>query len=158
MFVYLHIETWCTVHTTLNSLSDTVEKEDRYAHKRNNEEHLRNHICCGKTIGITFTESVFLASDILHAKHMRLVIFISVSCPDLPIFPHYLKKRHYFKENVIEHKMCVLIFSTTFVWNIPYSLKELRDILWEVYIVLRIKCSLFSQDFNETWTSLTNFS
>jgi hypothetical protein len=30
------------------------------------------------------------------------------------IFPHYLIKRHYFLENVVEHKMCVLYFSTAF--------------------------------------------
>jgi hypothetical protein len=30
-------------------------------------------------------------------------------------------KRHDFREKVIQHKMCVLILSTTFVWNISHS-------------------------------------
>ena len=33
------------------------------------------------------------------------------------IFSTLSQKRHDFRKNVIEHKMCVLIFSTTFVWN-----------------------------------------
>jgi hypothetical protein len=33
-------------------------------------------------------------------------------------------KRHGFRRNVTEYKMCVLIFSTTFVWNISHSEKK----------------------------------
>jgi len=39
-------------------------------------------------------------------------------------------KRHDFGEKVTEHKMCVLIFSTTFVWNIFHSKKK-----WARYII-----------------------
>jgi len=35
--------------------------------------------------------------------------------------PH---KWHDFQREVIEHKMCVLIFSTNFVWNVCHSKKD----------------------------------
>jgi hypothetical protein len=37
------------------------------------------------------------------------------------IFPHYPRKGTIFEKNVTEYKMCVLISSTTFVWNILHS-------------------------------------
>jgi hypothetical protein len=43
---------------------------------------------------------------------------LSVSTID---FAHYLIDGKVFGENVIEHKMCVLIFSTTFVGNVSRS-------------------------------------
>ena len=39
-------------------------------------------------------------------------------------FPHYLIKGRIFEKNVTEHKMCVLIFCTTFVWNISHFKKN----------------------------------
>ena len=41
------------------------------------------------------------------------------------IFPTFSHKRHDFREKVTENKMCVLIFCTTFVWNISHSEKNL---------------------------------
>ena len=40
------------------------------------------------------------------------------------IFPHYLIKGTIFGNNLIEHKICVLILSTTFVPNISHSKKN----------------------------------
>ena len=40
------------------------------------------------------------------------------------IFSTLSHKRHDFRKNVTEHKMCVLIFSTTFVWNFSHSKKK----------------------------------
>jgi len=51
-------------------------------------------------------------------------------CHPLPaplynMFPHYLINGRIFdKKNVTDHKMCVLIFSTNFVWNISNSKKK----------------------------------
>jgi len=40
------------------------------------------------------------------------------------VFSTLSHKRHDFREKVTEHKMCFLIFSTTFVWNISHSKKN----------------------------------
>jgi hypothetical protein len=70
------------------------------------------------------------------------------------IFPNYnyLKKRHDFrKTNVFEHKICVLISSANFIWNISHSKKN-----WARYEQKRISAfmwctlTLFLSDFNET--------
>ena len=43
------------------------------------------------------------------------------------IFPHYLRNGMIFggEKKGIAHKMCIVIFSTTFVWNISHSKKNL---------------------------------
>jgi hypothetical protein len=47
--------------------------------------------------------------------------YIVISGLYFPTLPH---KQHNFQKNVTEHKMCVLIFSTTFVWNISHCKKN----------------------------------
>jgi hypothetical protein len=59
------------------------------------------------------------------------------------------------KKKVAEHKMCVLIRSTIFVWNISYSKKK-----WASYFIcvgLHVKHPLFLSDFNETLIFSTDF-
>jgi hypothetical protein len=62
------------------------------------------------------------------ATRMRLIVrFYS-------IFPHYLKNGMIFeKENVTEYKMCVLIFSTTFVLrflNLRRNEHNIKNVYW----------------------------
>jgi len=55
--------------------------------------------------------------------------------------------------------MCILIFYTTFAWNIShskknwarYDKKKFSEILLKMYIGLHVKYRLFLSDFNETW-------
>jgi hypothetical protein len=54
-------------------------------------------------------------------QRMRRVTLSSAACPALPYFLNYLINGTIFGENVIEHKMCVLIFFTAFVCRISYS-------------------------------------
>jgi len=84
----------------------------------------------GKAINTTrtYSESMSVTYIIQHAMSMRLVILPSVAYLALPYFSMLSHKQHDFRKNIIEHKMCVLICSTSFVWNISHSKKN-----WERY-------------------------
>jgi hypothetical protein len=57
-----------------------------------------------------------LLSGMQIASFQRRIIFSYVFRPAVLHFsPHYLVKGLIFVEKIIEHKMCVLIFSATFV-------------------------------------------
>ena len=79
------------------------------------------HCCCGKATSVTYSGCVSVAFVSQHAKCMCHIIHSSVACLVIPCF---LTLLHDFQKNFIEHKMCVLIFSTTFVWNISHSKKK----------------------------------
>ena len=86
-------------------------------YKRNLVGRSRNYCCRGKAISIKYSLCVYAYVDVIikHAKRMRHIV-LSVPCLDVPYFPTLSHERHNFrKKKVIEHKMCVLIFSTTFL-------------------------------------------
>jgi len=57
--------------------------------------------------------------------HCACAVFSSVTFPDLRYFSAFSKKCHDFgKRKDTEHKICVLISSTFFVWNISHSKKK----------------------------------
>ena len=121
---------------------------------RNAEARSCNH-CCEKAIRIAYSESVFVALVIQHAKRTRHVI-LSVAPQVLQHFYTLYHKRHDFRKNVTEHKMCVLIFPTTFVWKFSHSKKN--SARYYQYCTLVLKYLLFLSHFNECWISLTDFS
>jgi hypothetical protein len=71
-----------------------------------------------------YSECVSAALAIHHAKRMRRIILSPAACLALPYFSPLSHKRQDFREKVIEHKMSVLGFSTTFVRNISHSKKS----------------------------------
>jgi hypothetical protein len=82
---------------------------------RNTEARSLNHCCRGKAISIKYYKcaSVFLSS-------LLSIILPFVTCLALPQFFTLSHKRDDFRERVSGHKICVLIFSATFVWNISH--------------------------------------
>ena len=56
-----------------------------------------------------------------HAMRMRPTVLSSVACLILPYFVTSLHNRYGFRENVTEHKMCVLSFYTTFAWKTSHT-------------------------------------
>jgi len=55
---------------------------------------------------------------------MRHILLSTVACLVLPYFLYYLVSGTIFGKKVIEHEMCVLIFSKNFVCNISHSKKN----------------------------------
>jgi hypothetical protein len=66
--------------------------------------------------------SLFL---IQHATRMRHIVksFVAPLAP--PYFSALFNKRQILEEKITQPKMCILIFSTTFVYNISHSKKNL---------------------------------
>jgi hypothetical protein len=104
---------------------------------RNIETLSSNCHCRGKAISITYSEFVSLALVIQHATRLHDVILSPASCLALPYLSSLFHKRHDFRKNVIEYKMCVLILSTTFGWPFLILRRTERDMFknmcWSSY-------------------------
>ena len=77
---------------------------------------------------------VCVALVIQHAKRMRRIISSSRACQTVPYFSTLSHKRQDFRENVTEHKMCVLIFSTTLSSTFLILRKIGRDMVTNVHM------------------------
>jgi len=73
---------------------------------------------------------VYVALVIQHAKRTDSIMW---PAPLYNLFSTLSHKRHDFQKPVTEHRMCVLIFSTTFVWNIFILWIIRRDTIIYVY-------------------------
>jgi len=123
--------------------------------QRNSEALSRNHCCRGRKVTIPYSQFVYVALVTQHS--MRRITLSYVACLVVLYFFFKLShERHNFRERVTEHKMCVLILSTTFVWNIFYSKKN-----WARYdqnfIFVHVKHPLFLSDFYKNLISSTDF-
>ena len=81
---------------------------------------LQNTSCCcqNNKYQILWTCVYILALVHRHEKRMRRIILSSVACLAMPYFSTFSHKRDDFhKKKCIEHNMCILTFSTNFVWN-----------------------------------------
>ena len=63
---------------------------------------------------ITYSEFVFVALGIQHAMRMRYSVVCGLPAVQY-FFKFILQKVRFSKKKITEHKMCVLIFCTTFV-------------------------------------------
>ena len=93
-------------------------------YKRNFEAPSCNYFFCGTVISITYSECASVALVSQHAKRMRPII-LSCDLSGSTIFSTLTHKRRDFRgKKIIEQKMCVLILSTDFVWNISHFQKN----------------------------------
>ena len=72
------------------------------------------------------------------------------------IFPPYPINGTVFEREVIEHEMCVLIFSENLYETFLIIRRNGR--IWEMYVGLHVKYLLFLSDSNGTWISNDRFS
>jgi len=63
----------------------------------NIESHSRSHFCRRKAVSIIYTECVFVALFIRHAKRMSHIILATVACLSVRYFPYYLIKAKIFE-------------------------------------------------------------
>jgi len=87
---------------------------------RNFKERSCNHCWSGKGIRIKNSECVYVVLRTQHVMHMRHIIICGLS--GCTVFFHIIPSTAQLKKT--EHKICVLIFSTTFVWQISHSKKN----------------------------------
>jgi hypothetical protein len=77
--------------------------------------------CCSEK-AVLHIRNVFVAFAIQHEKQVRHIVIYGLS--GCVVIFHINSKTTRFSEKVIEHKMCVLIFSTHFIRNISHSKKK----------------------------------
>jgi hypothetical protein len=74
---------------------------------------------------------LFVALSIQHAMRMRLIVICSL--PRSTIIFHIFSQTTWFKKNVTEHKMCVLIFSTNLSKKFLILTRNERALIKYVY-------------------------
>ena len=53
------------------------------------------------------------------AVKIRRIVLLPVACVAVPYFSRLFHKRHDFRKNIVEHKICGLILSAVFVCSAP---------------------------------------
>jgi len=90
------------------------------------------------------------------ASFPRFIKFPPAICLTLPYFSTSSIKRYIFRKKIVENKICLFIYSTSFAWNISILIIILKDIIIKAHIYL-VKFTLYLPYFNLTWVFWTDF-
>ena len=138
----------CLAVKQFKELMATFKQDTQCRYKRNIDPCSYNHCCSGKAmcyifwVGVCSFRYPAFNEHALYC-HLWLVRFYN-------IFLHYLISGMIFAKKSMEHEVCVLIFTTTLVWNIFHYTKNWSRYDKEMYIGLQVKYPLFLSGFNET--------
>jgi hypothetical protein len=83
---------------------------------------VRVTFCRGQAINIEYSEYLSVAVVTQHAKYMSRILSCSMCFP--PVFFHIISYTKHFRKKVVEHKICVLIFSAKCARKISHSKKN----------------------------------
>jgi len=115
-----------------------------------------------KTISITHCECVSVDLVIQHAMRMHHIVICGLI--GSTIFFHSISKNDMIWQGVgvSEHKMCNLIFCTTFIWNISHSKKKWASYYHKcTYIGLHVKyhhsCQIL-MELESSWKIFKKYS
>ena len=127
------------------------------------QERSCNHCCRWKALSITQLECVFVALGIQLAMRMRHNVICGL--PRSTTYFHIISYTSRFSTEVMENKMCVPIFSTTFSEIVFISRRSERDMIKNVhwsscrvpFILVRLRWSLnFIESFSKN-AQISNF-
>jgi hypothetical protein len=100
-----------------------------------------NYCCGGRALSITYSECMFVALCSMQCE-CAMLYWLGARLAVLYYVPTLSHKRQ-FSKKIIEHKMCILIFSTTFVRNISQSKKNSSE-YYQKYTYLFMWTSCYS--------------
>jgi len=92
-----------------------------------------NHYCRENVLRVTRSECVSVALVVQNEMRMRYIILPSVVCLALPYFSTLSHKLHDFLKNIIDYKMCVLVFCTNLSKTFHILIKTERDIILNIH-------------------------
>jgi hypothetical protein len=95
-------------------------------YERNIEARSRNRYIFRVFVFVCVYSLIYTACN-AHAPYYTYIVICAVS--GLNEFSHIISYTAQRTGNVIQYKMCDLIFSTTFVWNIPIPRRIQRNII-----------------------------
>jgi hypothetical protein len=122
------------------------------------EARSRNHCFRGKARSITYYECVCLYSYVSSMQSACVVFYFRLLPVRLyHVFTHYLVNSTILGNSVIEHKICVLVFSINLSERFLILRRIQRGFVINIHTYTHVFMQSFLLDFNQTWIFSADF-